>query len=283
MYSLEGKIIFITGGSIGIGYEAAKMCAESGARIIIASRTESDLKAAVEELNKISRRGHTYKILDVGDKEQVERCAKNIQEEHGNIDGLVNCAGIYGPIGKIDEIDIDKFTEAININFLGTVYMCHYFVPLMKNRGAKIVNFSGGGAAGPFPNYSAYATSKTAIIRFTENISKELENDGIEVNAIAPGFVVTRLHQQTLQAGEKAGNAFLEKTKREIEDGGVPPEKTAELTTFLLSDKSNGITGRFISAPWDNWKDFVNNLGEISSSSLYTLRRVDGRNFNEVK
>lgn len=283
MKLLKEKLIFITGGSLGIGFEIAKKCVENGAKVIIASRTEKDLKLATGKLNNISNEGHEYRVLDTGDKTQVKQCAKEIQQKFGYMDGLVNCAGVYGPIGRIDEIDVDKFTEAININFLGTVYMCHYFVPLMKNRHAKIVNYSGGGAAGPFPNYSAYATSKIAIIRLTENMSKELADFGIEVNAVAPGFVVTRLHQETLKAGQKAGQAFLEKTKQEIEKGGVPPEKAAELTAFLLSNKSNGITGRFISAPWDNWKEFESNVDEISNSSLYTLRRVDGRNFVEVK
>lgn len=283
MNLLEGKTILITGGSVGIGSVVANRCAKNGARVIVVSRTESDLKKAVDGLNKISDKQHMYKVVNVSDNRGVEKMAGDIRSELGGIDGLVNCAGIYGPIGRIDEIDMDKFVEAININFLGTVYMCHSFVPLMKNRGAKIVNYSGGGAATPFPNYSAYATSKVATVRLTENLAKELSDYGIEVNAVAPGFVVTRLHQDTFKAGKMAGDAFLESTRQQVEKGGVSPDLAADLTVFLLSQRSNGLNGKFISAPWDNWRDFGDKIGEIARSSLYTLRRIDDKTFREVK
>lgn len=280
---LDGKTVLITGGSLGIGNVVANKCAGNGARVIVVSRTESDLKRAIGVLNKISDKRHTYKVASVNDKHSVKKMAEEIKNEFGGIDGLVNCAGVYGPIGRIDEIDIDKFVDAVNINFLGTVYMCHYFVPLMKNRGAKIVNYSGGGAATPFPNYSAYATSKAAIVRLTENLAKELLDYGIDVNAVAPGFVVTRLHEETLKAGKMAGDAFLESTKQQVEKGGVSPDLAADLTVFLLSKKSNGLNGKFISAPWDNWRDFGEKIGEIAGTSLYTLRRIDDKGFREVK
>ena len=169
----------------------------------------------------------------------------------------MNCAGIYGPIGKTHKVDMSDFSEAIQVNLLGTVYMCNIFSPmLVSNKSKKIVNFSGGGGASPFPNYSAYASSKAAIIRFTENIALELNDSKFDINCIAPGFVITRLHKKTISAGsDKAGSGFYENTKKQIEDGGVPPEKAADLCSFLLSEDSDGITGKFISAPWDAWEE----------------------------
>jgi NAD(P)-dependent dehydrogenase (short-subunit alcohol dehydrogenase family) len=188
---------------------------------------------------------------------------------------------VYGPIGNIMNVDMEQFTKAININFLGTVYMCNVFAPLLKNETRKkIVNFSGGGAATPFPNYSAYATSKIAIVRFTENIAIELDEYNIDVNCIAPGFVITRLHEETLTAGvEAAGKSFYEGTKKQIESGGVPPEKAADLTSFLLSNQSDNITGKFISAPWDPWneKTFQDELR--NNKDVAVLRRIDNKNF----
>jgi 3-oxoacyl-[acyl-carrier protein] reductase len=138
----------------------------------------------------------------------------------------------------------------------------------------KIVNYSGGGAASPFPNYSAYATSKIALVRYTENIALELAAESIDINCIAPGFVITRLHRQTLAAGsEAAGASFYEGTKKQMESGGVPPEKAADLTAFLLSDESDGITGKFISAPWDPW-DSLEFQGRLRSDKDFcTIRR----------
>jgi NAD(P)-dependent dehydrogenase (short-subunit alcohol dehydrogenase family) len=144
----------------------------------------------------------------------------------------------------------------------------------------KIVNYSGGGAATPFPRYSAYATSKIAIVRFTENLSLELAEDGFDVNCVSPGFVLTRLHQDTLAAGSKAAShAFYENTRKQIESGGVPPEKAADLTAFLLSSGSDGITGKFIAVPWDAWenKDFRDRLR--TDRDFATIRRIDDKTF----
>ena len=280
--SLDGKTVWITGGSLGLGLAAAEKCAEAGARLIISSRTESDLKEAVKRLKAKSSLEPSYRVMDVGARSQVESQAQWAREKFGRIDGLVNCAGIYGPIGPLNAISMDEFTEAIRINFLGTVFMCHYFSGLMAARNGKIVNFSGGGASTPFPNYSAYASSKIALVRLTENLAEEFKPLGISVNAVAPGFVITRLHQQTLKAGEKAGKAFLEGTQKQIEKGGVPPEKAADLTAFLLSDASSGITGKFISAPWDPWDkpEFVEKLK--NRKDFATLRRIDDIHFTEA-
>jgi NAD(P)-dependent dehydrogenase (short-subunit alcohol dehydrogenase family) len=281
--SFKGKNIWITGGSLGLGYAVAEELALSGARVLIASRTERDLRTAVGRLKEKSGGEHGYRLMDVGKKSEVEDSARWAQKTFGHIDGLVNCAGIYGPIGRLNEISMDEFAEAIQINFLGTVFMCHYFAPLMKNRNAKIVNFSGGGASTPFPNYSAYAASKTAVVRLTENLAEEFKPLGISVNAVAPGFVVTRLHEQTLKAGERAGKFFLEGTRKQIEKGGVPPEKAAHLTAFLLSEESEGVNGKFISAPWDQWEkpEFLENLK--NQKNFATLRRIDQMNFTEIR
>jgi len=285
MQKLESKTIIVTGGSVGIGLAVAKKCAEEGARVIIAARNKNDLKQAVDEIKKISKKEHIYYSLDVSNITGVKNFADWCKKNNLQINGLVNCAGIYGPIGKTTEIDLNKFTEAIYVNFLGTVYMCSIFAPIIKSETRKkIINFSGGGAASPFANYSAYATSKIAIVRFTENLSIELAEDNYDVNCVAPGFVVTRLHQQTLEVGgEKAGNSFFENTKKQIETGGVPPEKAAELTVFLLSEKSDEINGKFLSAPWDPWQDedFLNELRK--NKNIATLRRIDNKYFCEKK
>lgn len=279
---LEGKKVLITGGSVGIGLAIAEKCARSGAGVILTARTESDLKNALEKLKNNQSQDHCYSVLNVGNKTAVRQCAQWVKEKFGGLDGLVNCAGVYGSIGALNEINLAEFEEAIQINFLGTVFVCHYFAPLMKNRNAKIVNIAGGGASGPFPNYSAYATSKIAVVRLTENLAEEFRALGISVNAVAPGFVVTRLHHRTLEAGEKAGKSFLESTKKQIENGGVTPEKAANLTAFLLSDESGGINGKFISAAWDAWEkpEFIQKLK--AQKNLATLRRIDGHTFSEL-
>ena len=278
---LHNKRIIITGGSLGIGLAIAQKCASEGASLILVSRTESDLKASIQTISVSSSVTHQYYELDVSDVNAVRRFADWVLQQGFSIDGLVNCAGIYGPIGKTPEVALNDFARAVNINFLGTVYMCSVFAPVLKSNGRKkIINYSGGGAATPFPHYSAYATSKIAIVRFTENLAIELASDGIDINCVAPGFVITRLHQQTLQAGSRAaGEGFFESTRKQIESGGVPAEKASELTCFLLSQASDGISGKFLSAPWDPWQssDFQRQLRE--DKDLATLRRIDNKTF----
>ena len=101
---LDGKRVIVTGGSMGIGLAVAKNCAEAGALLILISRHESDLRQAVERLG-CSGGDHIYRQLDVSILESVRDLADELGCKFGHIDGLVNCAGVYGPIGKIDEVD----------------------------------------------------------------------------------------------------------------------------------------------------------------------------------
>jgi len=281
MSNLSNKTFIVTGGSLGIGFSIAKKIATCGGRVIIAARTKTDLINAVVELKKISPLDHKYYQVDLGDLNEVENFSKWFGINIGNLNGLVNCAGIYGPIGKTTEIDLNFFHDTLKINFLGTVYMCNLFNKYFCNDfRKKIINLSGGGAATPFPNYSAYATSKAAVVRFTENLSLELTTENFDVNCVAPGFVLTRLHKQTLDSDLKdVGQTFYHNTKKQLESGGTSPDIAADLIAFLLSDESNGITGKFISAPWDSWidDDFINLIR--TDSDFCTLRRIDNKTF----
>jgi len=281
--SLEGKIIFITGGTSGIGYEVALKCAKEGARVIVASRNEKNLAAIVKVLKKISFKDHDYHVLDVGDRISVERCAKWVKEKYKFIDGLVNCAGILDSIGRFDQVDLDDFGKTVQTNFFGTVFMCYYFFKLLKKRNGRIVNFSGGGATSNYVISSAYASSKAAVVRFTENLSEEFKDLNISINAVAPGFVVTRIHDKALRLGNKVGKSYQEFMKNKIKKGGVSPDEGANLTIFLLSDRSKGINGKLISAHWDPWEkdDFIDQLK--NEKDLATIRRIDNRNFREIR
>ena len=113
---------------------------------------------------------------------------------------LVNNAGVLGPAGPLDDNDWDAWVETVRVNLLGTVAMCRAVLPGMRERGyGKIINLSGGGATAARPNFSAYAASKAAVVRFTETLAGEL--DGIDVNAIAPGALPTRMLDEVLASG----------------------------------------------------------------------------------
>lgn len=276
---IKDKKIIVTGASKGIGLAVSEKIASEGGTVIMFARNSNNLKSAILKLKEKYNTEHHYYFGDVGVTGDVNLFAKWVKNKFGNIHGLVNCAGVYGPIGKTTDLDIEDFSEAININFLGTVYMCMKFSDIFSSEfRKKIVNFSGGGASNAFPNYSAYATSKISIVRFTENLAIELADQNFDINCIAPGFVATDLHKNTLKAGpENAGN-FYDNTLKQLENS-VSPELAAELVVFLLSDESNGISGKLISAPWDNWKDKEFQELLKKDKDFATLRRIDNKTY----
>jgi 3-oxoacyl-[acyl-carrier protein] reductase len=160
--------------------------------------------------------------------------------------------------------------------------MCRKLIPRFKQqRYGKVIQLSGGGATNPLPKISAYAVSKAAIVRFAETLAEEVRGSGIDVNAIAPGALNTRMLEEVLIAGpEMVGKEFYERSLKQQESGGASIERAAELALFLASSLSDGITGKLISAAWDNWEEWPKHLSELNKSDVYTLRRIVGRDRN---
>jgi NAD(P)-dependent dehydrogenase (short-subunit alcohol dehydrogenase family) len=269
--TLEGRVALVTGGSRGIGRAVVTRLVAEGARVVLCGRNAADAKAAA------AAAGHDTLGLaaDVSQAADVERLVEQALARFGRIDVLVNNAGVYGPIGPAWENDPAQWQQAIAINLGGAFLTCRRVVPeMIKAGGGKIINMSGGGAATPFPRFTAYAVSKAALVRFTETLALEVAGHNIQVNAIAPGFVATRLHDATLAAGERAGADFLKKTREQVTHGAVDPATPAALVAYLASDKGDRITGKFISAVWDRWADLEQHLDDLAKTDVYTLRRI---------
>jgi len=280
---LKGKVAIITGASKGIGKCIAETFAREGCNLSIVSRHFEEISAAAEKLKKYNVDVLHLKC-DVSNPAEVEEMVKKTMGHFKKIDILVNNAGIYGPLGLLIDNDIELWAKTININLMGTVMCTKFVLPyMMKTRKGKIINLSGGGSGGaPTPTISAYATSKVAVVRFTEVVAEEVKDYNIQVNSIAPGGVNTRLLDQVLEAADRVDQKFLEKAKKQEETGGTPPEKAAQLVLYLASDDSDGITGKLISAVWDNYKNFSNQLDEIKGTSIYTLKRIDNVLYKEA-
>jgi len=259
---------------MGIGFESARRCMAYGANVMICARGTAALGSAVAKLSAENSSGVIASVsADVGDEGGVNELFAAFAERFGRCDGVIHSAGVYGPIGPIVEVEPSAWWDALRINLFGTFLVARAAATRMRPcGGGRIVLFAGGGASTPFPNYTAYASSKVAVVRFAETIAEELA-PAIEVNAVGPGFVATRLHEQTLAAGDVAG-AFLEKTKAALESGGVSATVGAEAAAFLVSDAAKGITGRFVAAPYDDYRAWPEHLEELRGSELFTLRRV---------
>ena len=272
---LDGKVSIITGGSGGIGRTIAKAFAREGARLVLNSRTKPALTATK---NDIPGDNSAAKVeifpADISQEKNAQALINFALSKFGTVDILVNCAGVLGPVGLSSEVDSKKWLEAVQINFCGTFLCTKAVLPVMiKKQKGKIINFSGGGAVSPRPRFSAYSASKAAVVRLTETLSMEVSEHNIDINAIAPGAVNTKLLEEVLAAGEAAG-VELAKAIKQKKSGGTPPEKAAELAVFLASSESNGLTGRLISAVWDNWQEIPKHLPEIIASDVFTMRRI---------
>jgi len=271
---LRDRRVLITGASTGIGRETARvLAAEHGAAVVAVARTTSALDELVDELGGAP---HAALALDVGEADAWGAAA-------GALDGvtdLVCAAGVYGPVGTVGTWEPAEFADALRINVHGVLLAVHAVLGSVTAARGSVVTFSGGGGAGPMPRYDAYATSKAAVVRLTENLGLDLADRGVRVNAVAPGFVATDIHRRTLEAGaERAGADFLERTRKVLAGGGVPPRLAADLVAFLLSPAAEGITGKLLSAQWDPWREPEFQARLVAEADLATIRRIDDEFF----
>jgi 3-oxoacyl-[acyl-carrier protein] reductase len=277
--NLTGRSALITGANQGLGRAIAEQYVRAGASVMLVARGEERLRQAGAELAQLAPRADQCVLAFKADVADPDACAAAVAaalEHLPDLCILVNNAGIYGPMGLLEEVDWEEWVEAVRINLFGTVLMCRALLPHLRRQNyGKIINLSGGGATAPLPRISAYAASKAAVVRLTETLAHELRDSRIDVNAIAPGPLNTRLLDEVLAAGpDKVGRDFYEKSLRQREQGGAPLEKGAALAAYLAAADSDGISGRLFSAVWDDWPNLATRREELSKSDIYTLRRI---------
>jgi NAD(P)-dependent dehydrogenase (short-subunit alcohol dehydrogenase family) len=279
--TLINRVALVTGANRGLGREIAQHFVMAGASVMACARDADELHATGAALEKYADDGQAvrWQIADVTDRDAIADLVQRTIREFGGLHILVNNAGVYGPFGAVEETDWDEWVRAIEINLFGSVIAIRAVLPhFMRQRQGKIIQLSGGGATNPLPRISAYAASKAAVVRFAETVAHECADKGIDINSIAPGALNTRLLDDVMAAGaEKVGEKFYAAALKQKEAGGVPLTHAAELAVFLASSASDGITGRLISAVWDNWSEWPNHLESLRKSDAYTLRRITGR------
>jgi 3-oxoacyl-[acyl-carrier protein] reductase len=276
---LQGRSALITGASEGLGRAIAERYVDEGASVLLCARNEAALAKAQEDLLR-RRKDSSQKIAirhaDVGHEPDVDALFAEADRRLGNFDILVTNAGVYGPMGLFEDNDWAAWVEAVRINLFGTAYPCrHAMMRFRRRRYGKIINISGGGATAPLPRLSSYAASKAAVVRLSETLALEGKEFNIDVNAVAPGALATRMTRQLLEAGaETVGKAFHERMTKIAIGGGTPLEFGANLCVYLGSAESDGITGRLLSAQWDPWERLQDHRADLDSTDIYTLRRI---------
>ncbi len=266
--------IVITGASSGIGAALVQALAAEGHHVYACARRADKL----HEVTKPHSLAQGYRC-DVSQEESVRGFIRWLQDRAPQVDALIHCVGGFGAIGPVLDTDSQEWLRTIHTNLGGTYLMVKHIVPLMERSASpRIITFSGGGAFSPFPHYSAYAASKAAVVRLTEILALELAPRRIAVNAVAPGFVATEIHDATLRRGPgPAGKEHYERTQKLLQEGAVPVEVPVACVRFMLSEQAAGLTGKTISAGYDPWgtPTFHAQIRQISQSPIYTLQRIN--------
>ena len=272
---LNEKIAIVTGAGRGIGRAISVRLAEQGARVIAISRTMEELQQTVALIEDSGGNAFPFAV-DISKQKDIDRVVSETHGSFGRIDILVSNAGMQGPIGPLPQNDTELWIQTLSINLIGTYLTMHAVLPFMIAQGrGKIINLSGGGATGPRPNFSAYGASKAAIVRLTETTAEEMKPYNIQINAVAPGAINTRMLDDVLAAGHIAGTEYAAALKQK-ETGGSSPDRAAALVVFLASSASDGLTGKLISAIHDDWENWdAVRIHSMSNSAWLTLRRMD--------
>ena len=232
---LENKVAIITGGSRGIGRGVAVAFAREGAAVVIVGRNKQDCDATAAF---ISAKGGTAISIpaDVSKEEDVTRIAEQTIEKLHRIDVLVNSAAVNLPYRVVSDVTMADWNWIIGVNLTGIFLCCKAVLPQMKKQHfGKIINFSSIGGLSGAPGRAPYRATKAAIINFTECLSAEVKEFGIDANTICPCVVETDMLRET-------------KKTVAIPNIPMPPEEMAEVAVFLASNEGRAITGTTINA-----------------------------------
>lgn len=273
------NFVFITGASRGLGKFLAEAFWMHGYDLILVAR---DLKLLHENIKLLDQK-ENKKIYcfqcDLGDLAQVERLIIQLTTFMPEIQVLINNAATQGPIGPLIKNQFTEWEKAYRTNFFSPVLLSKAVLPfMMKADHGSIINLSGGGATGPRENFTSYASAKASLVRFSETLAQELRHSKIKINCIAPGAMKTDLLLEVLHTGsDLSGKNEYEAAYKVFSGEGSAMEQVANLALFLASRRSDGITGKLISAVWDDWENWPKHLDLVSNSDLYTLRRIVGK------
>lgn len=245
-FDLFGKVVIVTGGGAGIGRVYCERLAEVGASVVCADISADAAQACAAAIE--ARGGQALGVAcDVSDPAKVDRAVAATLERFGRIDGLVNNAALMSslPRGAWHEITVQDWDRVMAVNTRGLFLCCRAVWPHMKRLGrGKIVNISSNRVFDGTPNRLHYSTSKAGVIGFTRSLAREVGDDGICVNAVAPGFTASDTQIATSDPAYQRRMAAIDERKA-IKRTQVPDDLVGAVL-FLLSPASDYITGQTI-------------------------------------
>jgi NAD(P)-dependent dehydrogenase (short-subunit alcohol dehydrogenase family) len=239
---LKDKVALVTGASSGIGYAAAKLFAQEGARVVVAGRRKAELDALVKEIEKTG--GKAIAVAgDVKSGTHAKALVDIAVSQFGGLDIAFNNAGSSGEMGPVPDLSVAGWHDTIDTNLTSAFLGAKYQVPAMIKRGGGSIVFTSsfvGNTAG-FPGMGAYAAAKAGNVGLTRVLAVELGSKGIRANAILPGATNTPANHANVPGAPEGTRAFLEGLHALKRLGR--PEEIGQAALYLASDASSFITG----------------------------------------
>lgn len=239
--------VIVTGGSRGLGLGIARKLIEAGFSVIVIARKQGEeLTAAIEQVKQTHPRALHFSPFNLAEIEAIPDLVKMLRKEHGALYGLVNNAGMSaeGVLAMTSTQDIEK---VVRLNTTSPMVLTKYVVrAMMADGGGRIVNISSIVASTGYSGLSVYAATKASLLGFTRSLAREVGRAGVNVNAVAPGFVATEM-TQSLTEEHKQQIARRSALKRMVDVDDV-----ANAVEFLMSEKSRNITGTVITVDAGN-------------------------------
>lgn len=267
---MDPRNILITGAGRGIGKRLALGFARAGLRVGLLARSKAELDLADLEIEHNGGRSLRLRA-DLREFKEVAAAVERIRQEYGSVDSAICASGTFGAIGPLAESDPKHWAEAIQTGLLGAYHLCRAVVPYMiERRAGKIILLVGPGADANRPMFSAYAAANAALVRFAETLAEEVREANIQVNCMNPGPTYTSMTDEILSAGERAGGRELSVAHEVRSNGGTAPERQIALAQFLISSRSNHLSGKLISVH-DDWRRLEQSN---DTPEMFTLRRV---------
>ncbi len=252
MGKLEGKVTIITGGGRGIGRAVALAYAREGAAVAIASRTRAEVEQAAGEVTRNGGRALAL-ATDVREEAGVQRLVDATLTTFGRCDILVNGAGVAEPIAEVADLGLAEWEAGLRGNLTSTFLCCRAVIPHMRRQGSgNILNVASGLAVIPLPGVGTYSAAKAAVVQFGRVLTEELRPNGIQVFAIAPGMIRTRVLEGLFGPGDaRMPEAIRHRIDRLERDRLlITAEQSARLFVFLATDAGKELSGQFVR--WDD-------------------------------